>query len=303
MEKRWTIWDIRSGKLGLHQFLEQALSEHTDKIQRGEQVIKVVGGLDESGETKLEVNPRPKLFFQLRGQNEVTHLGGVTVVEPGEMLIIRARAPHRERRIYQRKRYAHIYTNLSGHRFVYNAYVLCSDKRKRQNHIATAFTDNEKCDFAQRLLDELCQRATVGDYRSAHLTQTLAEALLRQLSIILASPQWEGVANPLVVKCKQLIQHQMHLPALSVASIAEQLHVHPDYLSRLFSEQENQRLVPYIVHCRMNLAKEILRNLSIRIEEAAMLCGYAERAYFTKVFKRSMGMTPSQYRARVRAAL
>lgn len=295
-KKAETVWDVRSGKVGLHQFMEALLARHIEKLRQGEQIVKVINQPMETPPEFVNTH-RPKIFFQLAGRNHVTYPGGETIVEPGEMLIIQARTPHRERRIFQRKRYAHIFSNLSAQRYGYNAFVLCSDPAKRQHHIASAYTDNVKNAFVLQMLNELCENAASDEPTARTLVQTLAQGILLQLAMVIQNPHWEGREHPLIARCKGLIHDQLQNTQLTVSQLADSLQVHPDYLSRVFSEQEQQRLVAYIVECRIKLAQEILRSLSVRIEEVAALSGFAERGYFAKVFKRSTGMTPSEYRS------
>ena len=52
----------------------------------------------------------------------------------------------------------------------------------------------------------------------------------------------------------------------------------------------------YIVSLRMQKARELLRDESKSIEQIAELVGYNDYFYFTKVFKKSQGISPSKYR-------
>lgn len=295
MAKQWKVWDIRSGKVGLLPYLKSALEQCIQASRDGKQVVKVISAPDDVVD-HFVISDRPKLFLQLEGRNHVTHPNGETIVEPGEILIIQAKTPHREERLFHRKRYAHIYTNLTAQRYAYNAYARCGDPSQKQYNFASSYIDNNKNAFVLQMLNELCENASRAPSETQALCQSLLHAIMLQLVIILQHPKGHESGHPHIHHCKQLIHEHLQDPNLSVPLLAEYMNIHPDYLSRVFSQYGEQRLVPYISDCRINLAKEILRNLNVTIDEVSALCGFSERSYFTKVFRRHTGKTPTQYR-------
>lgn len=83
---------------------------------------------------------------------------------------------------------------------------------------------------------------------------------------------------------------------ISVAQIAENYHMNAAYLSSVFKERNNIALSNYIEEIRMEKAKKFLREDWGNITETARAVGYGDSNYFTKVFKKYTGMTPSQWR-------
>jgi len=81
----------------------------------------------------------------------------------------------------------------------------------------------------------------------------------------------------------------------SVNDIAEQFHVSPANLSRLFKEFEGENLSQYVNRVRLKHAKKLLLE-NIKLEEVAKRCGYGSQRTFLRVFKQYIGVTPSQYR-------
>lgn len=78
--------------------------------------------------------------------------------------------------------------------------------------------------------------------------------------------------------------------------LAELCFTHPSHLSRKFKQETNMTITGYQQMIRMNQAKHLLKNENISIEEIAWLVGYEDASYFTRVFKKETGKTPSQYR-------
>ena len=85
-------------------------------------------------------------------------------------------------------------------------------------------------------------------------------------------------------------------PDISLDSVAEAINISSNYLSALFSNKVGQSFVEYITKKRMAKAKLLLRTTGKRSGEIAYEIGYKAPRYFSFVFKRHQGCTPSQYR-------
>ena len=83
---------------------------------------------------------------------------------------------------------------------------------------------------------------------------------------------------------------------LTLTSVAEEFLISKGHLSRLFRTKLNMTFVNYLNLLRLRRVKHLLLTTSLRINEAANLCGYFDINYFIKVFKRNTGMTPSYFR-------
>ena len=90
---------------------------------------------------------------------------------------------------------------------------------------------------------------------------------------------------------------QEHLAEeISLAVLAEQFHLNPQYISQLFKCEIGVNFLAYLTNIRMEKAKKLLLSTSLSIAEVAEQSGYGDYRVFTKVFKKSEGITPSQYR-------
>jgi AraC-like DNA-binding protein len=99
----------------------------------------------------------------------------------------------------------------------------------------------------------------------------------------------------LVKEAKRYIDKNFRDP-LQLADIAEHLQVSPFYLSRLFARESDFSLVEYLTDIRINAAKELLLDGRYIIADVARLVGYHDGNYFSKVFKRIIGCSPTKYR-------
>ena len=83
---------------------------------------------------------------------------------------------------------------------------------------------------------------------------------------------------------------------ISLAVIADELHVNTSYLSTLFRQVTGITFKEYLNRVRVEEAARLLSNTDYSVMEIAVACGYRDQSYFTKVFKKLTGLTPKQYR-------
>ena len=90
---------------------------------------------------------------------------------------------------------------------------------------------------------------------------------------------------------------QEHLAEeVSLSVLAEKFHLNPQYISQLFKNEIGVGFLAYLTNIRMERAKKLLLSTSLSVAEVAEQSGYGDYRVFTKVFKKSEGITPSQYR-------
>ena len=87
---------------------------------------------------------------------------------------------------------------------------------------------------------------------------------------------------------------------LSLEILAANSFCNPSYLSYLFKEKMKVNVVDYIHQMRMESAGHLLNITDKSITEIALLTGYNDSGYFSKVFHRHFGMSPSRYRKKQR---
>ena len=83
---------------------------------------------------------------------------------------------------------------------------------------------------------------------------------------------------------------------LSLDEIAEHVSLSKSYLSRIFKEETGESLSSYINKVRIDKAKLMLLDNGCALVNVASLCGFEDQSYFTKVFKRLVGVSPKRYR-------
>ena len=90
---------------------------------------------------------------------------------------------------------------------------------------------------------------------------------------------------------------QEHLTEeISLSVLAEEFHLNPQYISQLFKSEIGVNFLTYLTNLRMERAKKLLLTTALSIAEVSEQSGYADYRVLTKVFKKTEGITPSQYR-------
>lgn len=103
----------------------------------------------------------------------------------------------------------------------------------------------------------------------------------------------------LVAKAKEYVEENYADASLSVEALCEELHVSPAYFSTVFKKETKTNFVAYVTDIRMEHAVQLLDTTEDKTYMIAAKVGYAEPNYFSYVFKKKMGMSPSKYRNRL----
>ncbi|MBO5488808.1 MAG: response regulator [Eubacterium sp.] len=90
---------------------------------------------------------------------------------------------------------------------------------------------------------------------------------------------------------------QEHLEEeISLSVLEQEFHLNPQYISQLFKSEIGVGFLAYLTNIRMEKAKKLLLSTSLSVAEVAERSGYSDYRVFTKVFKKTEGVTPSQFR-------
>ena len=68
------------------------------------------------------------------------------------------------------------------------------------------------------------------------------------------------------------------------------------YFSKLFKEVSGYNFIEYVTNMRIELAKELLMDGSLSMKEICVDVGYGDPNYFSRIFKKCVGVTPTEFR-------
>lgn len=129
--------------------------------------------------------------------------------------------------------------------------------------------------------------------------EDLRGLLLSQLDALFAeNPAAQPEYKDCVARILQYVDHNLDNPQLSLKWLAEnQLFMNVDYLSKQFTRQTGERFSAYLTRKRIDTAKALLSSCETdRICDVAEAVGCGNNPqYFSQIFKRAVGMTPSEY--------
>lgn len=89
-------------------------------------------------------------------------------------------------------------------------------------------------------------------------------------------------------------------PDICVKDVADSLGISEGHLSFLFRKETDSTLMAYVTRCRMRAAMNLLKNYRNKVYEVAAQAGYHDITYFSKTFKKYVGVSPSEYQDRYR---
>ncbi|OMF24510.1 hypothetical protein BK133_22505 [Paenibacillus sp. FSL H8-0548] len=100
----------------------------------------------------------------------------------------------------------------------------------------------------------------------------------------------------LIRKINDFIHQEYANPNLSLNWIADELDMSSIYLSRIYKQQTMTTIVDVINQVRLEMAKHYLESTECSVVDIAVKSGYTSSSYFHRMFKKSFGVTPSDYR-------
>jgi AraC family transcriptional regulator len=98
-------------------------------------------------------------------------------------------------------------------------------------------------------------------------------------------------------RARELIHAHAHEP-LTLSSVARAAEIHPSHLARTFRKHHGRSLGDYVRALRIERAVRELVETDAPLSAISLRCGFFDQSHFCRVFKRHMGMTPAEFRAR-----
>src|ERR1039458_7670484 len=105
-----------------------------------------------------------------------------------------------------------------------------------------------------------------------------------------------------VASAKQFVQAHVE-ETITLTQVVEHVHVSRFYFCKLFKKATGMTLTEYVSRVRVEKAKALLVDPSLRVSEVVYAAGFGSIPRFNSVFKRYVGMPPTEYRASLRTAV
>ncbi|MBR5916503.1 MAG: helix-turn-helix domain-containing protein, partial [Lachnospiraceae bacterium] len=133
-----------------------------------------------------------------------------------------------------------------------------------------------------------------------HIRHLLAERK-DERAVILGVREMGEVSDekvPSVISEAKLYMSQNYSNAnLMLQDVAKAVNMSKSRFSTVFSQTTGQSFTEYLIYLRLSKAKELLKSSNLKSSQIATEIGYNDSHYFSYIFKKNVGMTPSDYRS------
>lgn len=105
----------------------------------------------------------------------------------------------------------------------------------------------------------------------------------------------EEKTSSVVEKAKQYIAGRYNKD-MSLDDVSREVNISPYYFSKIFKEETGENFIEYLTSIRMEKAKTLLKDTEYSMKEICSLVGYSDPNYFSRSFKKNVGVTPTEYK-------
>jgi two-component system response regulator YesN len=127
----------------------------------------------------------------------------------------------------------------------------------------------------------------------------IAEFILSNIEIILLKTETHANTIDKINEIKKYILTNYTSNQLSIQAIAEHTHLSQTYLCAYFKKASGRTINEYITELRIEQAKELLKDRSLKLYEITTSLGLTDTNYFSTLFKKYTGITPSEFREKI----
>ncbi len=166
---------------------------------------------------------------------------------------------------------------------------------------AIVITGYPEVEYAQGALRLRVVDFLLKPFSDAELRNAVVRAVTLVLGNSKAVKQGDSVdtvrRNPLVHEAQVYIQKHYDTD-ISLQTAARDLGITRGHLARIFKDETGHTFLEALTEYRMNRAQTMLRDARAKINEVAEALGYHDPAYFSRVFRRHLGVSPREFRRR-----
>lgn len=172
---------------------------------------------------------------------------------------------------------------------------------------ALSTRQKEQCEKAKQLTQDLKKAlhvklriaiGTVHEVRDISLSYKEATRALKYTTGEIACAEKSDNAGSVIKKACDYIDGN-YASDLSLDEVALHAGVSAHYLSKLFKKETAVGFVEYLTNVRLREAKELLKSSDKPVKEIGVLVGYTDQNYFSRIFKKQTGCSPTEFKERM----
>lgn len=225
---------------------------------------------------------------------------------PGDLIYIRDIDKYKNSSFYEYKEAEKHMTEAIRHRktdaFDYFSILMnrikhLSDDAKRNKIIeilvlatrASRFDDADDSDYH----NYTCHIKTLMELEGDQLIEWAFQKFVN-LTGCVKSQSSIDYSNKIVQATKEYLESH-YAEEITLEDVAEYVNISPQYFSKLIKKNTGFNFIDWLSMLRVKKAKELLANTSFTVKEVCFMVGYKDPNYFSRIFKKKIGMTPSEY--------
>lgn len=147
---------------------------------------------------------------------------------------------------------------------------------------------------------KVLEKSTLQEIEEQLVQRCLSD--IEQLASIRTVSSGASERKELIDQVKTLVEENIYNPELSVAFLADQVHLSVNYLRNIFKDSTGGSLSSYISSKKVDVICRLLTETDMTLSEINDKLGFSTRNYFYAFFKKHIGMTPGDYRKKMRQA-
>ena len=247
-------------------------------------------------DTSPHIHREIELLVLLEGEAEVTLSHRALRLRAGEMIIVDPLEVH---------------SVIADRRYPYHQRCICfdlsliPDKALSEGLLSGEYSlkahltedDGEATARALSSFDKLFESVKHNSeallFESAAYVSLILAALKETGGIVTRSARGKKAAFPRRV---QEYLSENYMKNLTSEDVARELYYNQSYFCRLFKSHFGTSFLEYLSMYRISLAKTMLENPSAKVSEVSEAVGFMDSAYFSRCFKRLVGISPSEYK-------
>ncbi|MEM9159076.1 MAG: helix-turn-helix transcriptional regulator [Verrucomicrobiota bacterium] len=239
---------------------------------------------------------KPEIFIQMKGWTDFELPTGNFPLKENEVCILPAGLPHKETIYSEGGNFRNLVVGFYSNAISLHLAFEVSPKKPEIDVIE--FYDAPNLDLFLGLTNSLVDTYHKSGPSRERIMKGLTIGLFSMLKSLVETGT-EEINKDIgkVFQAKWIIREQISNTKLNVKTLADRLQCSPDYLSHLFHSQTGEKLIHYIQRIRIEGATLALQTTPLYVSEIAWSSGFSDPAYFARVFKKFMGMSPLDFRA------